>query len=179
MGCVSTAYAQVTLSRVVSHFTKCRVCQMPHHTLLHLEESKGSRPSSPSDSVPGSSAAPTPVSSHAATRIRANMLLMTCYVQVEAPDGSIVSVRALLDSASSASFVSERLAQSLSLPRYHQNAQISGVAGLTRNSSLQAVANFNVVTTSPPGEKISLAAIVVPRVTRELLFPMISHGLIC
>ena len=35
---------------------KCRVCQKPHHTLLHLEESKGSRPSSPSDSVPGSSA---------------------------------------------------------------------------------------------------------------------------
>ena len=39
---------------------------------------------------------------------------MTCCVLVIAPDGSTAEVRALLDNASSASFVTEWLAQSLS-----------------------------------------------------------------
>ena len=140
---------------------KCRICQKPHHSLLHVEE-KASPPNPPAeDSI-------TPISSHVATRIQASVLLMTCYVQVEAPDGSLVRARALLDSASSASFVSERLTQGLSLPRSHQNAQIAGVAGLVKSSPLQSIASFNVVTSCPPGEKISLTAVVVPRVTCDL-----------
>ena len=45
---------------------------------------------------------------------------MTRSVLVIAPDGSTVEARALLDCASSASFVSERILQSLSLPRSNQ-----------------------------------------------------------
>ena len=42
--------------------------------------------------------------------------MTTCRVLIAAPNGSSVEVRALLDSASSASFVSEHLTQSLGLP---------------------------------------------------------------
>ena len=51
---------------------------------------------------------------------------MTCQVLV---NNSSVKAHALLDSASSTSFVSEHLAQSLCLPRFHHNIRISGIAG--------------------------------------------------
>ena len=61
--------------------------------------------------------------------IRSNILLMNYQVMVESPAG-IVKARTLLDTGSSASFVSERLAHSLRLHRYCQNARICGIAGL-------------------------------------------------
>lgn len=64
---------------------------------------------------------------------------MTCHVLVHAPDGSSIEVRAVLDSASSASFVSERVPQNLRLPRFRQGAKILGVAGLSNLSRIQAV----------------------------------------
>ena len=147
---------------------RCRVCQRPHHTLLHVERRETATPPS-TDSVPNSTSSPTPVSSsHTAMKICANMLLMTCSVQVSSTDGSTVTARALLDSASSASFVSERLSQALNLPRSHQSTHISGVAGITRSSPLQSIASLSISTSNPPGEKIDLTAIVVPKVACEL-----------
>ena len=55
------------------------------------------------------------VSSNTAIQLKSNPLLMTCRVLVYAPDGTHIEARALLDNASSASFVSERLAQTLNL----------------------------------------------------------------
>ena len=75
---------------------------------------------------------------------------------MESPDGSLVKARALLDSVSSASFVSERLAQSLNLPRSSQSAHISGVAGLMRTSSIQSITNFNIVTIGQSKERIGI-----------------------
>ena len=76
---------------------------------------------------------------------------MTCRILIEAPDGSSVEARALLDSASTASFVSERLAQSLRLPR-----------------STQHNANFKVSSLHPPSKKLDVTAIIVPHVTCDL-----------
>ena len=46
--------------------------------------------------------------SHATTRIKSDLLLMTCRVLVEAPDGSMMEARTILDSGSSDPFNSER-----------------------------------------------------------------------
>ena len=141
---------------------RCRKCQKPHHTLLHDETPSAAPP-------PGSSTVSiNPITSHVAMGIKSNFLLMTCNVMVSSPDGTSLKARALLDSASSTSFVSERLAQCLHLPRSSQNAQISGVAGLTRNSSIQSIANFGVCSTYSPARKIDVVAVVVPRVTCDL-----------
>ena len=59
---------------------------------------------------------------------------MTCRVLVIAPGGSSMEVRALLDNGSSASFVSERLVQSLGLPHIHQNIRVSDIAGSLRGA---------------------------------------------
>ena len=51
-----------------------------------------------------------------AVGVTRDSLLMTCRVCVKSPSGACTIARALLDSASSASFISEHLAQSLRLP---------------------------------------------------------------
>ena len=93
---------------------------------------------------------------------------MTCYVQVKAPDGSFVKACALLDSASSASFISEKLAQMQNLPRSSQSTHISEVASLIKSSPIQSITTFSIVTSHSPGEDIEIITIVVPRVTYDL-----------
>ena len=139
---------------------RCKQCQRSHHTLLHKENEQGSPPQSDT-SV-------RPVTSHAAAGLSSNSLLMTCCVLVDAADGSSIEARAILDSASSASFISERLTRTLCLTRSHQNTRISGVAGLSRNSPLQSVANFRISPTRCPTKKFNVSAVVVPRVTCDL-----------
>ena len=74
----------------------------------------------------------------------------------------------LLDCASSALFISERLTQSLCLPHSSQNIRISGVAGLSHGSPLQSIANFFISAMRPSGKKVDVTAIVVPCVTCDL-----------
>ena len=59
-----------------------------------------------------------------------NTLLMTCQVQIQAPDSTSVKARALLDSGSTMSFVSERIVQSLGL-----RLTVSGIGGMSTKSS--------------------------------------------
>ena len=141
---------------------RCRKCQRPHHTLLHIEAERGSQ--TDTTSAPSHSAA-KPVTSHTAAGLSSNALLMTCRVLIDSPDGSTVEARALLDSAS---FVSERLAQTLSLPRSRQSTKISGIAGLSHGSPLQSIASLKVSSKQSPHKKMEVSAIVVPRVTCDL-----------
>ena len=144
-----------------SHFIKqckslhrCRKCQSPHHTLLHLENTKGNEPTSET--------------SNAAIPLKCKTLLMTCRILVSAPDGTSVEARALLDNASSASFVSERLAQSLRLPRVNQAITVSGIVGLKYKVSAQSVASFQISPTRSSEKTFGISAIVVPKVTCDL-----------
>ena len=72
---------------------------------------------------------------------------MTCRVLVHAPDGSSVASRALLDPGSSASFVSERLTQSLRLPRLNHGVKIMGIGGLSHESPTRNLTKFIVTPT--------------------------------
>ena len=150
---------------------RCSVCQKPHHTLLHIENKEVARcPSTTSmvqDATPAATPAAPITTSHVATGIKSEILLMTCRVRVEAQDGSTMEARAMLDSGSSASFISEHLAQSLRLPRTSQNTRISGVAGFVRNST-QPITSFIVSSTLAPARKLVVSAVIVPRVTCDL-----------
>ena len=153
------------------HFVKnckslhhCKTCQKPHHTLLHIDNSHASSTHPSTSSTPESRIPLIPANT--ASSLGQNSLLMTCRILVEAPDGSTVNARALLDSASSSSFISERLVKGLCLPRTHQNTTISGIAGLS-HSSLQALTNLTILSPQT-GNKFNLTAIVVPRVTCDL-----------
>ena len=78
---------------------------------------------------------------------------MTCLVVIESPSKLSVTARALLDSASSVSFVFERLAQSLGLSRTSQTVHVTGIAGLRRSSPMQSVTSFAVAAIHSPREK--------------------------
>ena len=137
---------------------RCRKYQKAHHTLLHLEHKDNA-----STSISTTSTSHSVVSSTAAG-LSFKSLLMTCHVLVDAPDGSSVEARAILHSVSSASLVLERLSQSLRLPRYREGVQISGIAGLSRNSPLLAVASLYIYCLVSFKE-IKVTAVVVPCVT--------------
>ena len=109
-----------------------------------------------------------PVTSNLAAGLASNSLLMTCWVLVHAPNGSVMKVRALLDSASSASFVSERLTHLMEFPRTRQNLQISGVAGLSHATPSHSIVQFAISPVCSPADKSRVSAIVVPRVTCDL-----------
>ena len=143
---------------------KCKVCQRLHHTLLHSNTTRA-RDQSPNQ---GDSQCATPVGSHTVSRVKSDVLLMTSRVLIIAPDGSIIEARALLDNASSASFISERLANSLSLPRAYQSIRVSGIGGMSHKPCLQAVAQFWLSSVKPGGRKIDVTAIIVPKVTCDL-----------
>ena len=142
---------------------KCKICQRPHHTLLHIEPQSTPKP----DGSPENKDA-TKVSSNTAVRLRSNALLMTCRVSVLTPDGSSVEARALLDNASSASFVSERLVQSLSLPRFNQHVRVSGIGGVSQRAPIQSISNFQISPVGSAKRRIELSAVVVPKVTCDL-----------
>lgn len=147
---------------------KCKKCQRSHHTLLHVEPPNSTVSKSSPSMKSAAFHTPSQVTSNAAVKLRSSSLLMTCRVLVTAPDGSSVEARALLDNTSSASFVSERLAQSLHLPRVHQSIRVSGIAGSSPMTPIQSIASLHISSAHHNGRKIDLTAIVVPRVTCNL-----------
>ena len=149
---------------------KCRECQKPHHTLLHFDKTGTSATTTQSGDPPTGSSTPTlpSVSSHTATGLRSNSLLMTCQLMVSSPNGLSIKARALLDSGSSVSFVSERVAKSLHLHRSQQFTTISGIAGLTHSSSSHAITTFHVSPMMCPTKYFEVSAIIIPKVTCNL-----------
>ena len=101
-------------------------------------------------------------------KFKSQFLLMTCRVLVMSPDGVTTQARALLDSASSSSFISDHLAQHLHLSRRHRQAQITGISGLTHQSLGQSVVRFGIAPMSSPSKKFKVEAIVLPKVTSDL-----------
>ena len=140
---------------------RCKRCQRPHHTILHIE-------SHHSDATSTASSTSPQVSSNAAVKLQSSSLLMTCRVRVKARDGSFVEARALLDNASSASFVSERLAQLLQLPRSPQSVRVYGIAGSSPRTPIQSVASLRITPLYGSNMEMDLTAIVLPKVTCDL-----------
>ena len=135
-----------------------------HATSIALSHTASIASTSPFAS---SHAAPV-ASSHATVGIKTNLLLMTCRVAVVSPEGRSIEARALLDSASSTSFISQRLVDSLQLPCSPQNAKISGVAGLTGSAAVQSIAKLAVHAVHSTNKWLDVTAVVAPRVTCDL-----------
>ena len=150
-------------SRSCRSLYHCKTCNKSHHSLLHINDFKpnpeGVTPSEPSASS---------VTSNAALGLDKNLLLMTCRLIVELPEGMSVEIHGVLDSASSTSFISERLAQVLKLNRSSYGAQISGIGGMLYPSSKQSTATFVITPTHCPERRMNVTAIIVPNVTCNL-----------
>ena len=159
------------------HFTnqcnsssRCKKCNRPHHTLLHVGDRKGEANDSnaPAGSNSGSNTSPPQGVSNTTTGLHHNVLLKTCRVIVYGTDGAAAEARALLDDGSTLSLISERLASGLQLKRSKQKVAISGVAGLTTDSQYKTIANLRISSTRANSKKMDLTAVVVPKVTCDL-----------
>ena len=165
---------------------RCRKCNRSHHTMIHDDSRESANAMSPSapttpSQTPSITSPPgvnVQVSSNASAGSNVpNTLLMTCQVQIQAPDGTSVKARALLDSGSTMSFVSERIVQSLGLKRHAQRLTVSGIGGMSSNSSQSFVSTLQVSSLYSPEAKYEITAIVVPRVTCDLpLQPVLNYS---
>ena len=133
---------------------RCRVCQKLHHSLLHLDTHEDSHSST--------------VSSNTATGVIPDALLMTFQAFIKAPNGTMVKVRGLLNSASSASFISECLAHSLKLPLSNHQITIAGIAGLLNHSPLRSITTVEISSALLSCNRLTVTAIVSPQVTCNL-----------
>ena len=142
---------------------RCKKCEKPHHTWLHIEQTSGAKePKTPATEQGVASIHISQV------RNRQQVLLMTCQVQVIAPDGSTSRVRALLDSASSASFITERLTQRLRLPRRHHGIKISGIGGARSKIAVRGTVQFGITRVGQKGKTLNVEAMVLPKITSNL-----------
>ena len=92
---------------------------------------------------------------------------MTCQVRVTSPDGHSSMARGLLDSASSASFITERLAQRLHLPLRHHEMKISNIGGASTKSP-QGMVDFKITSLGSEGKTLHVEALVLPKLTSVL-----------
>ena len=159
------------LSKQCKSLHKCKECQKPHHSLLHADSTVTSTgTSSPQTLV-------SPVLSNTATGLKSSNLLMTCQYLVSAPSGLLIKARALLDSGSSTSFVSEQLSKSLHLRHSPQFNKITGITGLSHSNTSHFVMSFHVSPLDCPNRQFYVSAIIVPRVTCPLPVPTVSLNL--
>lgn len=99
----------------------CRKCQKPHHTLIHREAV--TQPAAEPEEV-------VVASQVVANRIWPQVLLATALIRVQDSRGSSMVCRAFLDNGSQGSFITERCAQKLQLPRHRLNVKVSGLASV-------------------------------------------------
>ena len=152
----------------------CRKCQKPHHTWLHIENDASA------SKTKGSKTPDKAVTSHAShlESCPQQVLLMTCRVKIVAPNGCTTHARALLDSASSTSFITERLAQHLSLRRTRNSMTISGIGGIEARSVARGMVSFKITNSEGTSTVIPVEAIVMQRITTDLPMQPIhcDHG---
>ena len=98
---------------------------------------------------------------------------MTCQVRVTSPDGHATKARALVDLASSASFITERLAQHLHLPRRHHEMKISGIGG-TWTKSPRGLVDYKITNLGSKRKTLDMETLVLSKIKSILpLHPIV------
>ena len=131
---------------------RCKKCQQPHHSLMHID--------SKSENRKAAKAGPRLRSGESTDVVMANVsrttqhkqvLLLTCKVQILGPNGSTTQARVLLDSASSTSFITQRLARRLGLKRKRVDMTISGIGGNLSPLSPKGAVSFRITSLKSGG----------------------------
>ena len=137
----------------------CRKCHKAHHTLLHIDIKPPEEPTT--EMVSSATHVPQ-------TKRGKQVLLMTCQARITGPDGSVTQARVFLDPGASCSFITERLAQQLKLPRRKDNSLIAGIAGVNATRSRGAV-RFTMCHVSGKGRQVHVGnAFVLSRVCMDM-----------
>ena len=145
---------------------RCKKCYGTHHTSLHRDTSKSDQESAPkSAKVEHSRKTPEErITSNFSNGKQGSVLLMTCQVIIRSPNGSTTQARALLDSGSEASFITERLAQQLRLSR-RRGPMVTCIGETTPHIRLKGLVDVQVTDIHHAGKVHSVQALVLPKIT--------------
>ena len=105
-----------------------------------------------------------------------SVLMMTEKVILSGPNCHQMVARALLDPASTASFVTERLVQHLKLCKQRQEITINGTGETQRCTQSNAVVNTDLTSTQNSSTFTNVQAIVLPSLTKCLPITTIPRG---
>ena len=168
----------------------CLKCSKQHHTFLHQDDSNGpvtqdtlaktkqgavmvsiTNPTNTeeSENTAGGSGITSVSYVTAPEAITSNsVLMMTAEVILSGPNGHQMVARALLDPASTASFVTERLVQQLKLRKQKQEITINGIGETQCSTQSNAVVNINLTSTQSSSTWANVQAIILPSLTKCL-----------
>ncbi|XP_045450171.1 uncharacterized protein LOC123658924 [Melitaea cinxia] len=152
--------------------TRCRVCKKRHHSLLHPktapqqseENNSGAKDVVSATSSQGESNVVTCFSS-----IQSQVLLATALVKVEMRSGATMTLRALLDQGSQASFITEAAVQLYGLKKIPHKSLISGL-GSDHSGMLKSkyIVNLNIHSLHNSSFVLSIKAHVMSKLTSFL-----------
>lgn len=151
---------------------RCAICNERHHTLLHLQvagSSSGRQNPFGTNRRPAISNEDAAVSTNVCQSTAATgVLLPTAYVMLAANNGRRIKVRALIDQASEATLVTERVVQMLAASKMTANTLVKGVGGAYAGATASCVTL--VVTTCLENDKksVNVTALVMTKVTSKL-----------
>ena len=105
-----------------------------------------------------------------------SVLMMTAEVILSGPNGHQMVARTLLDPASTASFVTERLVQHLKLHKQRQEITINGIGETQCSTQSNAVVNINLTSAQNSSTLADVQAIVLSSSTKCLLITTLPRG---
>ncbi|XP_075163178.1 uncharacterized protein LOC142235804 [Haematobia irritans] len=161
----------------------CLTCKKQHHSLLHLDNGKNLNSDSQTSRTSGANKfisqdsqrlpeQPVPsTSKEAYARVDANfsqnsetILLRTALVQIE-HRGELFTIRALIDSGSQRTFLSEKIRNRLQIPYRKSRFEIGGIGGVTQIADKECELHLYA---QKHNVRFSINAIILPKVTRKL-----------
>ena len=153
--------------------SRCLVCGTSHHTTLHGLNSRHAgatskdQPRGTGDPVATDANTLSASVTSAVASGRKTVLLTTAQILLEGSSGRLLPVRALLDSGSQASFVTEHVAQLLRAGRRRVKVTVAGLQG-TRTAEASAAVRLVVKSRSDATLRLETEAFVLRRLTNLL-----------
>ncbi|XP_036342389.1 uncharacterized protein LOC118751681, partial [Rhagoletis pomonella] len=179
--CLNCLSAGHTVTKCTSPFN-CSTCHSRHHTLLHMQATQPkatalSAPTSPSYDIASTSeqakrreAAKKNKTVNKVNSCHANsnkgVLLGTAWVNIH-HNGVNYSARALIDSGSECSFITERLKRRINLPSKPLHAQVSGINNSISAQVKEACA-IHLRSPTDPLININTTVLVLQQLTGDL-----------
>ncbi|KAL7307639.1 hypothetical protein TKK_0000326 [Trichogramma kaykai] len=145
---------------------KCRTCKQAHHTKLHRGQTKVEDTTSEQTPMSASANSEESLVAHAAT-LSGTTLLGTARVVAISPFGERMVIRALIDPAAEGSFVTEKVAQALSLSRTATPLAVNGLGGQTAVKAKSSVL-LSLQSCTSPKLSIHVLAAVLTKLTSVL-----------
>ena len=149
-----------------SHFRcKAKDCQKKHSTLLHEYRTSTASPSQTQPPLQTNAATHSAVNGPAAPMTE--NLLMTSQVNLTGPTGTSLTARALLDSGSTVSLLSNKLMKTLSLKKTNSSISIEGV-GSTKTATQHPISQVTLSSSYMKEWSREITIAGMDKVTREL-----------